>query len=557
MSINIIRARTKLKELFENKIDMDDFPNDTGYHFETRAIAALSLMMTTGLDVEQSAIHITDGFHDMGIDAIYLDNTQKELFLVQSKWRNDGVGGISQPEMQTFVEGVKRIIEFDITGANAKIQSKKEDIDFALTSMNYQIHMIFAHTGNELSNDYVRRPLNNLLSAVNDEISTLLVYSELSFKEIYEFLAQGQTPNNVCLDDVILTNWGKIETPYPVFYGTVSAAAVGEWYRTYGNTLFSKNLRFYKGDTDVNEGMRKTLLNEPENFFYYNNGLKLLCNSITRKAKDSTTNATGLFRLDGVSLVNGAQTTGTIGSAFIDNPEQVSKANVMIQIVDLHEAPEEAYLQITKLTNTQNRIENKDFVALDPEQERIRTDLSFSHYTYLYKSGDRLTNMDDQLTFDEAVVALACLNEDLSFATLAKRNVGGLSEDISKAPYKVLFNPSTNSFSLLNSVLIIRQVERNLLKKKEQLTGRERLVAVHGNRFLSYCILQLIKAAPEFEKSILDIAYIAQEVEIHMDAYFPKAVACMNTLYPESYPANIFKNTTKCKAILEQVNADH
>lgn len=555
MSINIIRARTKLKELFENKIDMTDFPNDTGYHFETRAIAALSLMMTTGLDAEQSAIHITDGFHDMGIDAIYLDSTQKELFLVQSKWRNDGIGGISQPEMQTFVEGVKRIIEFDITGANAKIQSKKEDIDFALTSMNYQIHMIFAHTGNESSTEYVRRPLNNLLSAVNDEISTLLVYSELSFKEIYEFLAQGQTPNSVCLDDVILTNWGKIETPYPVFYGTVSAAAVGEWYRTYGNTLFSKNLRFYKGDTDVNEGMRKTLLNEPENFFYYNNGLKLLCNSITRKAKDSTTNSTGLFRLDGVSLVNGAQTTGTIGSAFMDNPEQVSKANVMIQIVDLHEAPEEAYLQITKLTNTQNRIENKDFVALDPEQERIRTDLSFSHYTYLYKSGDKLTNMDDQLTFDEAVVALACLNEDLSFATLAKRNVGGLSEDISKAPYKVLFNPSTNSFSLLNSVLIIRQVEKNLLKKKEQLTGRERLVAVHGNRFLSYCILQSMKTAPEFEKSILDIAQISQEVESHMDTYFPKAVACINTLYPESYPANIFKNTTKCKAILEQVNA--
>ena len=555
MSINIIRARTKLKELFENKIDMTDFPNDTGYHFETRAIAALSLMMTTGIDVEQSAIHITDGFHDMGIDAIYLDSTQKELFLVQSKWRNDGVGGISQPEMQTFVEGIKRIIEFDIEGANAKILSKKEDIDFALTSMNYQIHMIFVHTGNEPSTDYVRRPLNNLLSAVNDEISTLLVYSELSFKEIYEFLAQGQTPNSVCLDDVILTNWGKIETPYPVFYGTVSAAAVGEWYRTYGNTLFSKNLRFYKGDTDVNEGMRKTLLNEPENFFYYNNGLKLLCNSITRKAKDSTTNATGLFRLDGVSLVNGAQTTGTIGSAFMDNPEQVSKANVMIQIVDLHEAPEEAYLQITKLTNTQNRIENKDFVALDPEQERIRTDLSFSHYTYLYKSGDRLTNMDDQLTFDEAVVALACLNEDLSFATLAKRNVGGLSEDISKAPYKVLFNPSTNSFSLLNSVLIIRQVEKNLLKKKEQLTGRERLVAVHGNRFLSYCILQSMKTEPEFEKSILDIAQIAQAVESHMDTYFPKAVACMNTLYPESYPANIFKNTTKCKAILEQVNA--
>lgn len=32
-----------------------------------------------------------------------------------------------------------------------------------------------------------------------------------------------------------------------------------------------------------------------------------------------------LVNLEGVSLVNGAQTTGTIGSLFLDNPEQVSK----------------------------------------------------------------------------------------------------------------------------------------------------------------------------------------------------------------------------------------
>ncbi len=82
-----------------------------------------------------------------------------------------------------------------------------------------------------------------------------------------------------------------------------------------------------------------------------------LCKSIKRKAKDSTTNATGLFALEGVSLVKGAQTTGTIGFLFLDNPEQVSKAIVMIQIIDLCSVDTDTATQITRLSSTQNIIE--------------------------------------------------------------------------------------------------------------------------------------------------------------------------------------------------------
>lgn len=93
--------------------------------------------------------------------------------------------------------------------------------------------------------------------------------------------------------------------------------------------------------------------------------------------------------------LNGAQTTGTVGACFVENPEQAGKAKIMIQIVDLSNIDPETATQITRLSNTQNRIENKDFASLDPEQDRIRTELSFSHYSYLYKSGDSITNPDN------------------------------------------------------------------------------------------------------------------------------------------------------------------
>ena len=556
-NINMIRIATKIGELFQGQIDLSDVEKEgsENKHFETRCLAALALMMKSGIDVPSSCMQITDGYHDMGIDAIYLDETQKQLFVVQSKWRESGQGSVSQDEMHNFVEGIKRIINFDIKGSNTKIQAKKTDIDIALETFGYQVHAIYIHTGNTKLTDYARRPLEALLSTTNDEVDSLIVFDEILYQDIYTYLAQGQETDEISLNDVILKNWGKIDTPYTSYYGTVSAAAIGVWYREHGNRLFAKNIRFYKGNTDVNEGIKRVLLQEPENFYYYNNGIKLLCRSIHRKVKDSTTNETGLFMLEGVSLVNGAQTTGSIGSVFVDNPEQVSKANVMIQIIDLSHASGETATQITKLSNTQNRIENRDFASLDPAQENIRKELSFSNYTYLYKSGDKITDPDHQLTFDEAIVALACLYDDLSYATLAKRNVGALSDDITKAPYKALINPGTNSFALLNSVMVIRALERILQTKKEKLTGRERLVTVHGNRFIAYCVLQQLKKEKKFSTSVIPVDELQSCILPIAEQLINSVTVAMNDLYSDSYPANIFKNVTKCKAIFERMNS--
>ena len=557
ININMIRITTKINELFQGQIDLSDVEKEESdnKHFETRSLAALALMMKSGIDVPSSCMHITDGYHDMGIDAIYLDETQKQLFVVQSKWRESGRGSVTQEEMHTFVEGIRRIINFDIEGANAKIHAKKTDIDTALESFGYQVHAIYIHTGNTKLTDYALRPLDDLLSTTNDEVDSLIVFDEILYQDIYAYLAQGQETDEITLNDVILKNWGKIDAPYTSYYGTVSAAAIGVWYREYGNRLFAKNIRFYKGNTDVNDGIKRVLLQEPENFYYYNNGIKLLCRSIHRKVKDSTTNDTGLFMLEGVSLVNGAQTTGSIGSVFVDNPEQVSKANVMIQIIDLSQASGETATQITKLSNTQNRIENRDFASLDPTQEKIRQELSFSNYTYLYKSGDKITDPDHQLTFDEAIVALACLYDDLSYATLAKRNVGALSEDITKTPYKALINTTTNSFALLNSVMVIRFLERILQNKKEKLSGRERLVTVHGNRFIAYCVLQQLKMDDAFSTSVISTDELQRRILPLAEQLLPSVTIAMNDLYSDSYPANIFKNSTKCKAILERMDS--
>ena len=126
---------------------------------------------------------------------------------------------------------------------------------------------------------------------------------------------------------------------------------------------------------------------------------------ITRKALHGTTREMGLFVLEGVSLVNGAQTTGTIGTIFAESPEILTSANVLIQMIDLGDSDEAQAAQITKLSNTQNRIDGKDFAALDRNQERLRMELSFAGIQYLYKSGAKLDDLEHQITLDETIIA--------------------------------------------------------------------------------------------------------------------------------------------------------
>ena len=551
-NLKMIRVQSKLDELFENKIDLSDASNDEDREnkYYTRSIAALAIIMRCGIDYESAAQTVTDGYHDMGIDAVYNDTTQKKLILVQSKWRKDGNGGISQEEANTFVAGVKRLINFDFSGCNAKLAAKQQEITSAIRDMDYQIEMIFCHTGSQNIDTYALRPVNELLGQVNeDEATELLVFIESKLQDLYDYLANGQNSDNIVLDDVLLNNWGTVDAPYKAYYGTIPVAAIGEWYRQYGNRLFAKNIRYYKGSTEVNQGIKEVLKTEPDKFFYYNNGIKILCKKITKKAAYSTDRNTGLFVLEGVSLVNGAQTTGTIGSVYAETPELLSSACVYIQMIDLSESNEGQASQITKLSNTQNRIEGKDFASLDPNQERLRMELSLGGIQYLYKAGAKIDTPERQISLDEAIVAQACSLSDLTITALTKRNVGALTESIEKAPYKLLFNGSTNSFALHNNVQVLRAVDHCIAQNEPTVTGRKRLVLVHGNRYLLHIILGRMQGIDGFTTQYIIKKQITEMVQSIFIRIWESVYAAMEVHFPESYPAHIFKNVGRLREL--------
>ncbi len=92
---------------------------------------------------------------------------------------------------------------------------------------------------------------------------------------------------------------------------------------------------------------------------------------------------------------------------------------------------------ITKTNNTQNRIENRDFVSLDPEQNRIKTELAIEKIEYHVIRSESLTRSETAFDLTESTTAAACASDRVHLVVQLKREIGKLWENIEKAPYEL------------------------------------------------------------------------------------------------------------------------
>ena len=556
MSVQVTRIATKFNEIFSDKIDMSDIEATSDKYanaFQSRCLAAYALVMEAGIDFDIAAASVTDGFHDWGIDSIFKDKNSKKLYVVQAKWVNDGNGTIAQGDTLKFTNGIEKILNLDFSDFNDKILAKKNEIESAVRAMDYQIKLVVIYTSNNPCSTESTDAINKLMNRINDDCNELLLEKVLHLTEIYDCLANAAMSQDIMLDDVLLNDWGLIDedgTPRG-YYGMIGAGDVAEWWKDYENKLLAKNIRFFKGDTEVNNGISKCLHETPHKFCYYNNGIKIVAKKITRKLAHSTDRKTGLFSVEGASIVNGAQTTGSIGKAYEVDPGNVSKAKLMVQIISLENSEDEFGDKITKLSNTQNRIDNKAFAAMDPFQEKLRKDLLMDGIDYIYKDGDA-TIGTNTCNIDEAVVAIGCYLNDISIVALIKRAIGSVFDDITKPPYKHIFNPSVNAYLMWNTIKISKSFEKCNDEFQNQNTGLPKLISVHGNRFLLHLLYQELKSeCDDFSKQYIDIP--EETVNQILLKNIDLIKQAKEKLFPDAYPAHIFKNAARCKEIKEDI----
>jgi hypothetical protein len=419
----------------------------------------------------------------------------------------------------------------------------REKIFAALSDANARFTIALAYTGEQTLSKEAHAPLDDLLSEMNSP-SEVVALRILNQGELHGTVASGAAGESIYLE-VMLQQWGMLQAPYLAYYGQASVGDIASW-ASFGNRLTAKNLRQFKGLTEVNESITRTLTSSPDRFWYFNNGITVLCESLRKKPLGGASNETGMFECHGASVVNGAQTVGAIVEASTKAGNgSLTGGRVLVRLVSLEDCPPGFGDEMTRATNTQNRIEKRDFAALDPNQRRLRTELYLEHQKeYAYQTGEQAPSESAGCTLDEAAVALACRMPEVSLAVQAKREVGMLYEDITKPPYTALFNPGTTAAALWDAVCILRLVEAQLKEEQQERSGKEQLIAIHGNRFVLHMVFQAL-AKPAVAES--DDAKKAQVVASLTSSLLAGTIDKVLQHFQAGYPANLFKNASKCR----------
>ena len=142
------------------------------------------------------------------------------------------------------------------------------------------------------------------------------------------------------------------------------------------------------------------------NFYFFNNGLTLVCNDFSYNALQSSDYQ---VRVENLQIVNGGQTCMTIlktADALAAQGQALpADASVLVRIYKLPKDNDDIVLQITQATNSQNPVDLKDLRANDEIQRQLEASIQSLGYHYRRKRSDGAAKPTD-ITAGAAAEAL-------------------------------------------------------------------------------------------------------------------------------------------------------
>lgn len=272
-------------------------------------------------------------------------------------------------------QGIDAILE--VSGSEMNffriVQAKygKSHSKDAILAFKSKINDLLDQKPNDLVPGRIRDALINIKEKGWDNEIIYVTDQKTDFESSDDFLVFG-------IDQIVEKLWneitepadGKIETvsltgEYSRHDSTISGAIalseLGNLVLRTRKYIFESNIRkFLSVKTKVNKQLRKSLINEPEEVFYYNNGITI----VTKNFEELGDNKIKLYE---PQIVNGAQTSSTVADVVRGDPNIQGK----IQITIIKETVRTTRNNITKYRNSQNAVKGKDLVSLERFHDSI------------------------------------------------------------------------------------------------------------------------------------------------------------------------------------------
>ena len=160
---------------------------------------------------------------------------------------------------------------------------------------------------------------------------------------------------------------------YSSYLGVIPGKVLADIYDKYGSKLLEGNVRsFLSTKVAVNKKIRATILNSPEMFFAFNNGISATAMDVQI---ESTNQGKFIKFARDFQIINGGQTTASISNARYKDKALLDNIYVQMKLTAIDETTQEEtdelIRNISRSSNSQNKVSDADFFASHPFHRRM------------------------------------------------------------------------------------------------------------------------------------------------------------------------------------------
>ena len=434
--------------------------------------------------------YITEGKEDNSCDIIFdmTDNLGKTTFyVVQSKWKskNNSESAINGTDIKASLNDFETLLrDGKVNSSNLHFKRKYDEL---ITHYEKNGTVKFIFLGLSLANPSV---LSNIKSFENQfegqvKITVLDIlklkrdYIEKTYKQI---LTDNPLENLYNLEEERINlgierheaspgDYMKINTRIRAYVFFLKPKTIFELFEKYRHSLFFKNIRNPLPVSEINEKIVATLNDEPESFWFYNNGIT----AISAIMPDNIGTGAKQIELTGLQIINGAQTVHSIWSAYKNASnikQEIMNREAFISLRVFESNNKDFNLRVTRFTNSQNEILSSDFYANDDIQIRLQNAFFNTPYWYQKRRNEFKETPADIVSVSNEFCAAAYLAYYLQnpIDVVEKRESFFISyKEDSTGLYELIFNEQTRFEDVFNAYVLFNKFM--ILIKKEKTWG--------------------------------------------------------------------------------------
>jgi hypothetical protein len=341
----------KIKEEIKQDYYVQNFPND-GQRFVAWYLRNVHLR-----DQNEAKAEITDGADDKQIDAIFVDDDNSTIYVVQGKFVGaDAIDAEPLREVLSAWLQLKDLVRLQET-ANNKLKQRLAEIALALDD-DYDVMFELLTTGTltpSAQDDFATYQAQ--FAKADDFPASIHLVDRDELRRRYDLALERENPS---ISHALKLQPGKYLSMELAGTRVLLASIPLKDCITFpgikDGSLFQKNVRQSLGLSNaVNKGIKATIYNNGSDFFFYHNGVTAICNQMTL-ADD------GAFKVRGLSVVNGCQSLNTILSCS-EKVKTLDNAFVMFRFYEIPQRDRADRISVS--TNSQSPVKPRDLRSND------------------------------------------------------------------------------------------------------------------------------------------------------------------------------------------------